>query len=78
MYATGGHSGTICILHVTGGHSGKIWMRLAASRMQFLHALEASCMQSHQFFESTPEQLFELKNEETIKKAENLRNLCTS
>jgi hypothetical protein len=31
-----------------------------------------------QFFESTlPEQLFELKNEDTIKKSENLRKICT-
>jgi hypothetical protein len=51
-------------------------MRLAASRMQFLHALAASCMQSRQFLKA--EQLFELKNEETIKKSENLRNICTS
>jgi hypothetical protein len=36
--------------------------------MQFLHALAASTVQSRQFFESTlPEQLFELKNKETIK-----------
>jgi hypothetical protein len=42
-------------------------MQLAASRKQFLHALAASCVQSCQFFESPlPEQLFELKNEETI------------
>jgi hypothetical protein len=33
-------------------------------------------MQSRQFFESTlPEELFELKNEETIKKPENPRDL---
>jgi hypothetical protein len=33
---------------------------MAASRIQILHALAASCMQSRQFFESTlPEQLFE-------------------
>jgi hypothetical protein len=47
-------------LHATGGHSGTICMRLAASRIQFLHALAASTVQSRQFFESTlPEQLFE-------------------
>jgi hypothetical protein len=35
--------------------------------------LAASTVQSHQFFESTlPEQFFESKNEETIKKSENL------
>jgi hypothetical protein len=33
-------------LHATGGHSGKIHMRLAASRVQTLHALAASCVQS--------------------------------
>jgi hypothetical protein len=38
-------------------------MRLAASRMQTLHALAANCAQSRQFFASKlPEQLFELKN----------------
>jgi hypothetical protein len=48
-------------------------MRLAASRMQTLHALVASCVQSRQFFASTlREQLFELKNEDTMKKSENL------
>ncbi len=41
--------------------------------------LAASIVQSRQFFESTlPEELFELKNEETFKKSENLRNICTS
>jgi hypothetical protein len=35
-------------------------MRLAASRIQTLHALAASCMQSRQFFASTlREQKFE-------------------
>jgi hypothetical protein len=62
-------------LHATGGHP--IYMRLAASRMQTLHALAASCVQSRQFFASTlREQLFELKNEEAIKKSENLRDTC--
>jgi hypothetical protein len=52
-------------------------MRLAASRMQTLLALVASCMQSCQFFASTlREQLFELKNEDAIKKSENLRDTC--
>jgi hypothetical protein len=37
-------------LHTTGGHLGTICMRLAASRMKFLHALAVSCMQSRQFF----------------------------
>jgi hypothetical protein len=86
-------------LHVTGGHSGTIYMRLAASCMQTLHALAASCMQtlhalaascmqtlhalaascmqSRRFFASTlQEQLFELKNEDAIKKSENLRDTC--
>jgi hypothetical protein len=65
-------------------------MRLAASRIQFLHGaggqysaifhtLAASTVQSRQWFESTlPEQLFEWKNEDTIKKSENLRDKCTS
>ncbi len=48
-------------------------MRLAASRMQ----LAASCMQNRKFFSSTlHEQLFELKNEDAIKKSENLRDTC--
>jgi hypothetical protein len=52
-------------------------MRLAASRMQTLHALLASCVQCCQFFASTlREQLFELKNEGAIKKSENLRDTC--
>jgi hypothetical protein len=36
-----------------GGHLGTICMRMAAIRKHFLHALEASCVQSRQFFEST-------------------------
>ncbi len=62
LHSTGGHAGTICI--VTGGHLGTIYeyMRLAASRMQTLHVLAASCVESRQFFASTlREQLFELK-----------------
>jgi hypothetical protein len=52
-------------------------MRLATSRMQTLHALAANCMQSHQFFASMlREQLFELKNEDAIKKSENLHGTC--
>ncbi len=65
------------MLHVTGGHAGTIYMRLAASRMQTLHALAATCVRSRKFFASTlREQLFELKNEDTIKKSENLRDTC--
>jgi hypothetical protein len=62
-------------LHATGGHPGTILMRPAASCMQTLHALAASCncKQSRQFFASTlGEQLFELKNEDAIKLSENL------
>ena len=48
-----------------------------ATRKQILHALAASCVQSRQFFASTlREQLFELKNEDTIEKSENLRYTC--
>jgi hypothetical protein len=47
--------------------------------MQYLQALAVSKVQSRQIFESMlPEQLFELKNEETIKKSGNLRDICTS
>ncbi len=54
---------------------GTIYMRLATSRMQILHVLAASFVQSRQFFASTlREQLFELKNEDAIKKSENLRS----
>jgi hypothetical protein len=50
-------------------------MRLAASCRHTLHALVASCVQSRQFFASMlREQLFELKNEDVIKKSENLCN----
>jgi hypothetical protein len=75
-------------LHATGGQSGTIYMqlaatrvqlimRLAASRLQTLHALAASCVQSRQFFASMlREQLFKLKNEDAIKKSENLRVTC--
>jgi hypothetical protein len=46
-------------LHATGGHSGTIYMQLAASRMQILHALAANTVQSRQFFASMlQEQLF--------------------
>ncbi len=39
--------------------------------------LAASCVQSRQFFASTlREQLFELKNEDAIKKSENLLDTC--
>jgi hypothetical protein len=68
------------MLHVTGGHSGTICMQLAATRVQFLHTLAARTVQSRQFFwkyaATLPEQVFELKNEETIKKSENLRYKC--
>jgi hypothetical protein len=48
-----------------------------ATRKQILHALAASCVQSRTFFASTlREQLFELKNEDAIKKSENLRHTC--
>ncbi len=64
-------------LYATGGHSSTIYVRLASSRMQTLHALAASYVQSRQFFASTlGEQLFELKNEDAIKKSENLRDTC--
>jgi hypothetical protein len=44
---------------------------------QILHALAASCLQSRQFLASTLQvQLFELKNEDAIKKSENLRDTC--
>jgi hypothetical protein len=62
-------------VRAAGGHSGTIYMRLATSHMQTLHALAASCVQCRQFFASTlREQLFELKNEDAIK---NLRIYAT-
>ncbi len=49
-------------MHATGGHLGTIYMRLATSRMQNLHALVASTVQSRQFFASMlPEQLFRVR-----------------
>jgi hypothetical protein len=60
-------------LYATGSHSGTIYMRLAVSHMQTLHALATSCMQSHQYFASMlREQLFKLKNEDAIEKSANL------
>ncbi len=48
-----------------------------ATRKHILPALAASCSQSRQFFASTLwEQLFEYKNEDAIKKSNNLRNAC--
>jgi hypothetical protein len=68
--ATGGWRPLGYNLYATGGHSGTIYM-------QTLHALAASCVQSRQFFASTlREQLLELKNEDAIKKSENLRDTC--
>jgi hypothetical protein len=64
-----------CNLYATGSHSGTIYMQLATSRMQNLQVPAASCTQSHQLFASTlREQLFKLKNEDNIKKSENLRD----
>jgi hypothetical protein len=64
-------------LHATGSHLGTIHMRLAASRIPTFYALAASCMQSRPFFARTlREHLFELKNEDAIKKPENLRDTC--
>jgi hypothetical protein len=62
------------MLHAIGGHSSTIFMQLAASRMQHLHgrcrmqhlhALAASTVQSRQSI-TLLEQLFEVKNEDTI------------
>ncbi len=73
LHATGGHGGTICMRLV----ATNIYKRLAASRMQILHPLVSSCVQSRQFFASTlREHLFELKNEDAIKKSENLSDTC--
>jgi hypothetical protein len=48
-----------------------------ATWKQILHALAASCVQSRQFLASTlREQLFEYKNEDAIKKSENLSDTC--
>ncbi len=48
-----------------------------ATRKQILHAVAASCEQSCQFFASTlREQLFELKNEDAMKKSEKLCDTC--
>ncbi len=43
------------------------------------YSSHSSTVQSRQFFESRlPEQLFELQNDGTITKSENLRDICTS
>jgi hypothetical protein len=87
LHATGGHAGIIFmrlaatrvqfIQYVIGSHSGTIYMQLAGRLMQTLYALAASCMQSRQFFASMlREQLFDLKNDDAIKKSENPHNTC--
>jgi hypothetical protein len=61
--------------HAISGHWGTIYMRLADSGMQTLHALASSCMQSRLFFASTlQEQLFKLKMKMPLK---NLRIYAT-
>jgi hypothetical protein len=45
-----------------------------ATRKLILHALAASCVQSSQFLASTLRDLLVEKNEEAIKKSENLRD----
>ncbi len=57
-------------------HSGTIYMRLATSHMQILHALAASTVQSRQVFEARCENNYLKKNEDVIKKSENLRDTC--
>jgi hypothetical protein len=76
------------MLHATGGHVGTICMELAATREQFIFdwppAACKFCMRwrpvqwkADSFFASTQlEQLFELKNEDAIKKSKNLRDTC--
>jgi hypothetical protein len=59
LHVTGSLVGTVQF-YATDGHSGTICMRLGGSRIQFLHALAVSTVQSRQFFEiMLPEQLFE-------------------
>jgi hypothetical protein len=62
--------------YAIGGHWGTIYMRLAATQVQFicdwrmqtLHALVSSCVLSRQFFASTlREQLFKLKMKMPLK-----------
>jgi hypothetical protein len=50
---------------------GTIYMQLAATRVQFIVACKAAS-----FASTLREQLFELKNEDAIKKSENLRDTC--
>ncbi len=83
LHATGGHAGSICMrLAATRVQFVSHWRPLrynlhAPGRQS--HAIFVSTVQSRKFFESTlPEQLFEFKNEETITKSENLRDICTS
>jgi hypothetical protein len=54
---------------------GTICMKLAASRMYFLHALAASTVQSREFFESTLPIIL-IKNKEATNKPEKLRDTC--
>jgi hypothetical protein len=80
------------LLHATGGHAGTICMRLVATRVQFIcdwrplrynqsHA-NLSCASGQLrakppvFASTLREQFFDLKNEDAIKKSENLRYTC--
>ncbi len=48
-----------------------------ATQKQILHVIAASCVQSCQLFASMLwEQLFEYKNEDAIKKSDNVRDTC--
>ncbi len=55
----------------TGKHSDTICMQLADSRMYFLHAIAASTVQSHQFFDNKLPIIW-IKNEDATKKSERL------
>ncbi len=53
--------------------------RLAASRMLFLHSIGGKYnAKPPVFWTHAAKTIIWIKNEETIKKSENLRNICTS
>jgi hypothetical protein len=63
------------MLHAIVSHSGKIYMGLAASRMQSFHAPAASCVQSRQFLQARCENNYLNKKMKTPLK--NLRIYAT-
>jgi hypothetical protein len=71
LHLTSDHLGTICMLLAATQQRNSLWP--ADRCMQFLHALAARTVQSRQVFAS-----IKLKNEDAIKKSENLPYLLSA